>query len=55
MKRTFAIIHGGLAAAALFADLVYAVLVAAHASEPAALENFDQLSQFGLGFFNRYG
>jgi hypothetical protein len=33
MKRTFALI---LAAVALFAGLVYAVLVAAHVSEPAA-------------------
>src|SRR5438876_1294315 len=36
MKRTFAIILAGLAAVALFAGLVYAVLVAAHVSEPAA-------------------
>lgn len=36
MKRTFILILGGLAAAALFAGLVYAVLVAAHVSEPAA-------------------
>lgn len=35
MKRTFVLILGGLAAAALFAGLVYAVLVAAHVSEPA--------------------
>ena len=36
MKRTFALILAGLAAAALFAGLVHAVLVAAHVSEPAA-------------------
>src|SRR5262249_34448413 len=36
MKRTFAIIVVALAAAALFAGLVHAVLVAAHVSEPAA-------------------
>jgi Family of unknown function (DUF6223) len=36
MKRTFVIVLAGLAAAALFAGLVYAVLVAAHVSEPAA-------------------
>jgi uncharacterized membrane protein len=36
MKRTFAIILAAVAAAALFAGLVYAVLVAAHVSEPAA-------------------
>ena len=35
MKRTFAIILA-VAAAALFGGLVYAVLVAAHVSEPAA-------------------
>jgi len=36
MKRTFAIIFAAVAAAALFGGLVYAVLVAAHVSEPAA-------------------
>ena len=36
MKRTFAVTVAGLVAAAVFAGLVYAVLVAAHASEPAA-------------------
>ena len=36
MKRTFAIALAGLAAAALFAGLVHAVLVAARVSEPAA-------------------
>jgi hypothetical protein len=36
MNRTFALILAGLAAAALFAGLVYAVLVAAHVSDPAA-------------------
>lgn len=36
MKRTFAIILVALAAAALFGGLVYAVLMAAHVSEPAA-------------------
>ena len=36
MKRTFALILAGLAAAALFAGLVHVVLVAAHVSEPAA-------------------
>ena len=36
MKQTFALILAGLAAAALFAGLVHAVLVAAHVSEPAA-------------------
>jgi hypothetical protein len=36
MKRTFALILAGLAAAALFGGLVHAVLVAAHVSEPAA-------------------
>lgn len=34
MKRTLAIIFGGLVAAALFAVLVHAVLVAAHVSGP---------------------
>jgi len=36
MKRTLAIIFAALAAGALFGGLVYAVLVAAHVSEPAA-------------------
>lgn len=36
MKRTFVLILAALAAAALFVGLVYAVLVAAHVSEPAA-------------------
>src|SRR5213592_2799577 len=36
MKRTFTLILAVLAAAALFGGLVYAVLVAAHVSEPAA-------------------
>jgi hypothetical protein len=36
MKRTFAIILAALAAAVLFGGLVYAVLMAAHVSEPAA-------------------
>jgi hypothetical protein len=36
MKRTFAIILAGMAAAALFVGLVYAILVAAHISEPTA-------------------
>src|SRR5262245_2624809 len=36
MKRTFAIILAAPAAAALFGGLVYAVLVAAHVSEPGA-------------------
>jgi hypothetical protein len=36
MKRTFAGILAGLAAAAVFAGLVYIVLVAAHVSEPAS-------------------
>src|SRR6266478_5568002 len=36
MQRTFGIILAALAAAALFGGLVYAVLVAAHVSEPAA-------------------
>jgi Family of unknown function (DUF6223) len=36
MKRTFAVILAGLAAAAVFAGLVYIVLVAAHVSEPAS-------------------
>ena len=36
MKRTFAIILFALAAAALFAGLVHAVLMAAHVSQPAA-------------------
>ena len=35
MKRTVTLILTGLAAAALFAGLVHAVLVAAHVSEPA--------------------
>jgi hypothetical protein len=35
MKRTLTLILTGLAAAALFAGLVHAVLVAAHVSEPA--------------------
>jgi len=35
MKRTFVFILAALAAAALFAGLVHAVLVAAHLSEPA--------------------
>ncbi len=36
MKRTFALILAALAAAALLGGLVYAVLVVAHVSEPAA-------------------
>jgi hypothetical protein len=36
MKRTFAVVLAVLAGAALFGGLVYAVLVAAHVSEPAA-------------------
>jgi hypothetical protein len=36
MKRTFAFILAVLVAAALFVGLVYAVMVAAHVSEPAA-------------------
>ena len=36
MRRTYAIILTALAAAAVFVGLVYAVLVAAHVSEPAA-------------------
>jgi len=36
MKRTFGVVLAGLAAAALFAGLVHAVLVAAHVSERAA-------------------
>jgi len=36
MKRTFPIVLAAVAAAALFAGLVYAVLVAARVSEPAA-------------------
>jgi hypothetical protein len=36
MKRTFALILAALAAGDLFVGLVYAVLVAAHASAPAA-------------------
>src|SRR5262245_64355268 len=40
MKRTFAIILAALAAAALFGGLVYAVLVAAHVSEPAATTGY---------------
>src|SRR5436190_19516030 len=36
MKRTFTLILAALPAAALFGGLVYAVLVAAHVSEPAA-------------------
>jgi peptidoglycan/LPS O-acetylase OafA/YrhL len=35
MKRTFAIVLGAVAAAAVFAGLVHTVLVAAHVSEPA--------------------
>lgn len=37
MKRTFTLILAALAAAALFAGLVYAVLVAARVAEPAAV------------------
>ncbi len=40
MKRTFAMILAGLAAAALFGGLVHTVLVAAHVSEPAATTVF---------------
>lgn len=36
MNRTFAIVLAAMAAAAMFAGLVHAVLVAAHVSEPAA-------------------
>jgi len=36
IKRTFALILAALAAAALFAGLVHAVMLAAHVSEPAA-------------------
>ena len=37
MRRTLAIISASLAAAALFAGLVYAVMLVAHVSEPAAI------------------
>ena len=37
MRRTLAIILGSLAVAALFAGLVYAVLVVAHVSKPDAI------------------
>jgi len=36
MKRRFVVMFAAVAAGALFAGLVYAVLVAAHVSEPAA-------------------
>ena len=36
MKRTFALILGGLVAAALFGALVHGVLVTAHLSQPAS-------------------
>jgi hypothetical protein len=36
MKRSFAVVLAAAAAAGLFGGLVYAVLVAAHVSEPAA-------------------
>src|SRR4029450_12689406 len=36
MKRSFTLILAALAAVAMFVGLVYAVLVAAHVSEPAA-------------------
>ncbi len=36
MKRIFAMVFGGLAAAALFGGFVFAVLVVAHVSEPGA-------------------
>jgi len=36
MKRTFALIFAAIVAVAVFAGLVYVVLVAAHVSEPAA-------------------
>ena len=36
MKRTFVIVLAAVATAAVFAGLVYVVLVAAHVSEPAA-------------------
>jgi hypothetical protein len=36
MKRTFALILAAVVAVAVFAGLVYFVLVAAHVSEPAA-------------------
>ena len=36
MKRTVVVVLAGLVAAALFGELVHAVLVAAHVSEPAA-------------------
>jgi Family of unknown function (DUF6223) len=37
MKRTFVVVLAGLAAAGVFAGLVYVVLVAAHVSQPAAI------------------
>ncbi|MCX6050212.1 MAG: DUF6223 family protein [Chloroflexi bacterium] len=45
MKRTFALIFAGLAAAALFGGLVHVVLVAAHVSEPAAITVYGPTSQ----------
>ena len=45
MKRTFALILAALAAAALFAGLVHAVLVAANVSEPAAITVYGTTSR----------
>jgi len=45
MKRTFAVVLVGLAAAALFAGLVHAVLVAANVSEPAAITVYGATSR----------
>jgi uncharacterized protein DUF6223 len=41
MKRTFVIVLVAVAASAVFAGLVYTVLVAAHVSEPAASTVYD--------------
>jgi len=53
MKRTFAIIFGTLAATALFGGLVYAVLVAAHISEPAATTVYGLTPPATLGHYGR--
>lgn len=45
MKRTFALIPAALATAALFGGLVYAVLIAANVSEPAATTVYGPTSQ----------
>ena len=55
MKRTFAIVLAALAAAALFRALVYAVLVAAHVSEPSRHHGLRPDAPATLGHRGRCG